>query len=101
MAKVLPPHELWAQADREHPADPGRRTMRYLELMVAAGHVVNRDDEEGTDEFGRQRLPCGHEFGSIDDLLTDEQKAALQADLDRMARQRRRAEAESRHMEMP
>ncbi|HSS11794.1 MAG TPA: hypothetical protein VLL25_18040 [Acidimicrobiales bacterium] len=35
------------------------------------------------------------------ELLTAEDRAALQADLERMARQRRAAEVEARNLEMP
>lgn len=37
------PHELWAQAEREHDADPTvNMNRRYNELMREHGHIVNR-----------------------------------------------------------
>ncbi len=41
-----PPHELWAQADKEHPNDPDKRRMRYIELMVEAEHLIIEPPEQ-------------------------------------------------------
>lgn len=37
------PHELWAQADAEFPADPGARRRRYRDLMEQHGHLVTHN----------------------------------------------------------
>lgn len=40
----------WIKANREYPADPDRRRLRFVELMREQGHIVP----------GKQRpLPCG------------------------------------------
>lgn len=48
------PHELWHQADMEHPRDAEARGRRYAELMREHGHLVER--EEGDDS---PLLECG------------------------------------------
>lgn len=47
--KRRPPHELWAQAEREG-ANPEQRRVRYHELTVEHGHIVPGP---------RRNLPCG------------------------------------------
>lgn len=89
MAMIEPAH-LWQQAHDEFPDDAGLRRARYQELMVKAGHIVNREPGDT-----RPVLPC-----RPDDLLTDEQKAQLQADLARLAERRRRVEVEHRNDRM-
>lgn len=36
------PHELWQMAHNEHPDDPAERRVRYMELMIEAGHVIEK-----------------------------------------------------------
>lgn len=44
------PHELWSQADREHPDDDDARTDRYRELMIEHGLLIPGKPKP---------LPCG------------------------------------------
>lgn len=40
----LPPHLLWQQADREYQrGDVEDRRVRYVELMVEAGHIIPKE----------------------------------------------------------
>ena len=38
------PHELWSQAAKEHPGDDEARRARYMELMIEAGHVIEKGE---------------------------------------------------------
>lgn len=96
MAKKTP-SRLWEQARAEHPTDADARANRYVELMRAEGHIIER--EKGDDS---PLMPCGWDPSrGLDQLLTDEQHKQLNADLAEMARRRRRAEAAARNWPMP
>lgn len=90
------PMELWLQAEQEHPIDGDGRRRRYIDLMRAEGHIVKRKPGD------EPALPCGWDpTKGIDQLLTDDERKKLNADLSEMARQRRRSEASARDIPLP
>lgn len=90
----LSPARLWAMAEERHPDDKTQRALLYVELMRKAGHIVP----------GKPRpLPCGWDPKKSleENLMTDEERKKLHADLAEMARLRRRAEAEAANIVLP
>lgn len=71
--------ELWEQSRAEFPDDETLAHRRYIALCVEAGLLA----------------------ATLDELLSADQRAELDAGLARIAATRRRAEAESRGMVLP
>jgi hypothetical protein len=59
------PHDLWAQADSEHPGDVEARRERYLALMREHEHLIPVDPDKpcGRPKCGAPR--SAHEYGEF------------------------------------